>query len=162
GGPNAGQAGPCTPTPTKVALANGVTAAQLAVGSNAACIRTPQNDIYCWGNNGDGAVRAPPSASLFFPTKNANVNQDAADVSVSSSAEGFTTVCIARVGTGRVDCWGQSLSSLFVTSGVSGCVFGSGPCDPASHPVPTSFQTNTGNVFADRVQVGYLTACAVR
>jgi alpha-tubulin suppressor-like RCC1 family protein len=163
GDPDAGSSGPCSATPVAVPLPQGVVAAQLSVGGTTACVVTSTHDVYCWGNNEDAAVGSTPTAAGLTPTQNQNVTGDAAEVSVGDSAEGFSTVCIIRTGSGRVDCWGEALHIFPTTSNGAGCKWTStfNPCDATSHPVPQNFTTKTGNVFADHIQVGYVTACAL-
>ena len=157
-----GTTGPCTATPTKVALPAGAVAVQISVGNAATCARTATRDVYCWGQNGDGEIKAPPGGFEWQPTKNANVNGDADDVSVGNSLGGVSTVCVTQSGTGQVRCWGQSFGgAVFPTSGVGGCANGD-VCDPVAHTVPKTFASTSMPVIGERLDAGYLTACALR
>jgi alpha-tubulin suppressor-like RCC1 family protein len=164
GGPNPGQQGPCSPSPKPVALPQGVIAKKLAVSSYTACIVSTTGDVYCWGTNLDGEIKSPVGGKVWQPTKRAS---GATDVAVSSSAENFSTICIAGAG-GVTSCWGQASDdaallpgySFFPTTGAAGCQFDR--CDPTPHVVPTNMQSQTGQVLADSVAVGYYAACALK
>ena len=164
GGPNSGQQGPCSYVPKPVALPGGVVAKKLAFSSYTGCILSTAGDVYCWGTNRDGEIKSPVGGKEWQPTKRAS---GATDVSVSSSAENFSTICVVGAG-GVTSCWGQASDdptlgpgySFFPTSGAVGCQFDR--CDPTAHVIPTNFQSQTGQVLADSVAVGYFAACALQ
>jgi hypothetical protein len=162
GGPGAGTAIPCSPKPQKVPLPAGVTASGLSLGGTVACVSTTSRDVYCWGTNNDGEVKAPPSPLVPTPTKNANVNGDAEEVRLGIALNPVATVCVRRTGTNEVHCWGASNGgALFPTAGVAGCLNGD-LCDPVAHAVPETFTPPTGVLVADHLEVGYVSACALR
>ena len=159
--------GPCSPDPIEVPLPAGVSAAQLSAGARLVCLRSTAGAVYCWGRNHNGEVQAPASEEpIVTPTKNANASTDAADLSVGYATGDRATVCVARTGTNRVDCWGSaadsgSVAGIFPSVSMAGCVQGTS-CDPVAHPVPLDFTNLTGNVTADSIHPGYVTACALR
>lgn len=163
GGPNNGQNGHCLPVPTKVALPPGVKVAQIAMGTVVACVLTTDKDVYCWGTNKNGEVRAPPGGTFETPVKNANVNGDADDLAVSADANGdYSTVCVRQSGTDHVRCWGQSVGrTLFYTGAVQGC--NQAYCNPSARTVDSVFGLGSSPpVLADAIQVGWLVGCALR
>lgn len=154
GGPNSGITGPCSPTPQKVALPAGVKAAQLVMGTAVVCARTTTKDVYCWGNNSHGEIRAPVGGEIWQPVKNANVSGDAEEIAASLDMMGdYSTVCFRQTGTSIVRCWGGSSDgALFPASGT--CADG---CDPVAHVVPQSFGPQSGALTAGQIQIGWLT-----
>jgi hypothetical protein len=163
GGPNNGQNGHCLPVPTKVSLPPGVQAAQIAMGSAVACIRTTTKDVYCWGSNKNGELRAPPGGIYETPIKNANVNGDAEDLAVSVDDKGdYGTVCVRQSGTDNVRCWGQSVGrTLFYTANVQGC--SQAYCNPSAKTVEAVIGLGSSPpVLADAIQVGWRVGCALR
>jgi alpha-tubulin suppressor-like RCC1 family protein len=147
--------------PTKVDLPPNVMAVQMAVGVGATCVRSQTDDVYCWGDNTDGVVEAPNGGFQFKPVQNANVHSDAIDIALGSSAEAWNTACVVRKTTHFVDCWGESAGSIFVKTGGANCTLAGTTCDPVAHPVPTDFAAQTGHLTADKVQIGYITGCAL-
>lgn len=161
GGPDNGSHGRCSPVPQKVALPAGVVAAQIAVGTAVACARTTAKDVYCWGRNTHGEVRAPVGGSFWQPEKNANVNGDAEEIAVSLDLQGdYSTVCYRQSTTNAVRCWGASENGILFPKPSSSWPCGDG-CDPAAHDVPQVWKTLSGQIQGQQIQIGYITGAAL-
>lgn len=154
GEPDLGDPQPCSVVPVRVALPEGVRAAQLAVGAVTACVVTTEKDLYCWGANPAGEVAIPIGGSHWQPRKNPNVNGDAEEVRLNLRNEGDATVCVRQSQTGSVRCWGASHGgALFSPSGSWTCPTGPG-CDPDAQVV--------SGAPADTFGIGAYVGCAVK
>lgn len=82
------------------AVVGGHVFAGIAAGRNHSCAWTAAGDVYCWGDNGTGAVGAPAADSVVLqPTR---VATDLAFTYVDAG-EGFT----CGIAAGKVYCWGK-------------------------------------------------------
>jgi alpha-tubulin suppressor-like RCC1 family protein len=138
----------CSFAPSAIALP--ASAAQVAAGDSAACARTTDDKVYCWGQDylgQAGTFPIPPNGTIATPTL-----IDGAD------AQGKAIAFGAALGHGcalgffdTVNCWGSNLAGeLGHTGGDDTCVFGAA-CNHKSRGV--------GNTSGAVVAAGEKVSC---